>query len=316
MKKPICQQIFGEKKHEKKTHIWRKKTAEWISQKTSPPPPPPKEISTRKGSEEKSRPTEEESLPKKTFNWDFCQKLCEDVWRGNNNNNNNNNNNQEDDHDDDDDDGDGDGDGDGDDDDDNDDDDDDADDDDDDDDAEEKTKNNHNNIITTTTAAKATPPCPALPAEALAIKFVFKKCFEHIESTSWKHLKTACAQSHWIFVDLSRHRERMINPKRALDSMSAAAWAKKIKLSSVHCSTLDMAKWCQMRPNIFVCWNHMTCTVYTAYTCKVLWFVKFHGFSTLSFDFLRMRLELPGTNWQNDTGMIWWYQTWQHESTW
>ena len=142
--------------------------------------------------------------------------------------------------------------------------------------------NRQNEVITTTTAAKATPPCPALPAKALAIKCVFKKSSKHIESTSWKQLKTACAQSHWIFVDLSRHRERMINPKRALDSMSAAAWAKKIKLSSVHCSTLDMAKWCQMRPNIFVfssqcrftSWNHMTCTVYPVYTFKVLWFAQ------------------------------------------
>ena len=86
------------------------------------------------------------------------------------------------------------------------------------------------------------------------------------------------------FVDfLSRHRERMINPKRALDSMSAAAWAKKIKLSSVHCSTLDMAKWYQLRPNIFVLssqcrftrWNDMTCTVYILYTFKLVWFVQF-----------------------------------------
>ena len=63
---------------------------------------------------------------------------------------------------------------------------------------EQEEKNNHNKIITTTTAAKGAPPCPALPAEALATKCAFKKCSEHIESISWKHLKTACARSHWI----------------------------------------------------------------------------------------------------------------------
>ena len=102
----------------------------------------------------------------------------------------------------------------------------------------------------------------------------------------------------------------MINPKRALDSMSAAAWAKKIKLSSVHCSTLDMAKWCQMRPNIFVfssqcrftSWNHMTCTVYTVYTFKVLWFAQVSWIQHIVSLFSKNEVRTPGTNWQNDTG--------------
>ena len=39
---------------------------------------------------------------------------------------------------------------------------------------EQEEKNNHNKIITTTTAAKGAPPCPALPAEALATKCALK----------------------------------------------------------------------------------------------------------------------------------------------
>ena len=47
---------------------------------------------------------------------------------------------------------------------------------------EQQEEKKHNKIITTTTAAKGAQQCPALPAEALATKFAFKNCSEHIES--------------------------------------------------------------------------------------------------------------------------------------
>ena len=47
---------------------------------------------------------------------------------------------------------------------------------------QEQQEEKKHKIITTTTAAKGAQQCPALPAEALATKFAFKNCSEHIES--------------------------------------------------------------------------------------------------------------------------------------
>ena len=116
----------------------------------------------------------------------------------------------------------------------------------------------------------------------------FKKCSEHIESISWKHLKTACARSHWILWifcqgtgkgwstlrELWTQCQLQLGRRKSNSAPSIAApwtWPNDAKC-------VQVSKYLGVKFTISlhkVRWHDLHSLHSLLYTFKVLWFVQF-----------------------------------------